>query len=120
MTIYNTIYPENPIKNGIIEIINLYDYYYHLLVVDGEIIDELGEDYKEVVVTPSFIKKMMKKSGVDSSQLYLLYYDFEKFAHQVLPVGTYDANDYNYAKIFNLCNQYLTQFKEYVDILDSF
>lgn len=109
-TIYNLINSKNPINQGMVEVFNMYDYNYYLIVLDGKIVKEIQEntDYEEELLEHNFLKKLMKKSAVESEDLMFVYYEFEKFARNI-NILDYDQNDYDYQKMYDLVNNNLSQ-----------
>ena len=103
-TIYS-IYQNQNLQPGIVEIINMYDGRYYSIAIDGQIIAKTQkESYEKTVLKRSFIKKCSKISGVDENNLIFVHIDFEEFGDTNMT--DYDANDFDeYSEFTDFFNQ---------------
>lgn len=105
-TIYNTVFPKKKISAGLVEFINVYDYRYYMIAVDGVIIDQTHkDDYSKTALKKKFIKECCKASGVDEANLQFVEIEWEDFADKI--TSDYDANDFmNYQAFVDFLNQH--------------
>lgn len=109
-TIYNLLNTTEPIDHGVIEVFNMYDYSHYLIVLDGEVMAELEtDDYEDFLLDPKFLKKALKKSGVEPHELIFVYYSFELFARKVVD---YDMNNYGYKEMYHLVKNNISKSNE--------
>lgn len=103
-TIYS-VYKNEPIPKGLVEIINTYDNRYHEIAIDGEIIDSTyKQGFEQTVLKRSFIKECVKKSGVSEDELQFVIINWENLADTIVP--DYDANDFgNYQDFIDFLDQ---------------
>jgi hypothetical protein len=97
---------ETLVGSGIVDVVNVYDFRYFNIYLDGELIDEIRKDEPwKTILKRSFIKECVTKSGVDEEQLKFVLFDLYDFGEDLEP--HYDANDYdNYADILNLIKKH--------------
>jgi hypothetical protein len=109
-TIYNLLHTTETVETGVIEIFNMYDYNHYLIVLDGKHLDCIeNSNYEEYLLERKILKKILKKSEVEPSDLLFVFYEFELFARKVVD---YDMNNYGYAEMYDLVEKnLLTQLK---------
>ncbi len=88
----------------------MYDYRIYSIAVDGKIVGGVYDgDYDSFILDYKFLKKTIKNTQVDASEILFVLYEFEHFARKIVD---YDANNYGYTEMYNLISNQVTQSKD--------